>query len=123
MSLALGPVGRKDVPVGTITVPASAFANLLAQLGSRAFGQAEAAAEPSQALPGYLYKEGDLTVDPGDPAQRAARLLVMLGETSLPVTRRRPRWTPTEADEFYDALDLAELDLLETEGIAVEYDD
>src|SRR5438128_1945548 len=52
MSLALGSAGRQTVPVGAsqTPVPTSAVANLIGQLGSRAFAQAEAAAEPSEAL-------------------------------------------------------------------------
>jgi hypothetical protein len=123
MSMALGPAGRTSVPVGTASVPASAFANLLGQLGSRAFGQAEAAAEPTEALPGYLYKEGALAVDPAAPEQRAARLLEILGEAvPLPPIRTKPGTMFTETDEYYDSLDIAELDLLEMEGGDLEFD-
>ncbi len=124
MSLALGPAGRKNVPVGAsgTPVPVSAFANLLSILGSRAFGQAEASAAPSEALPSYLYKEGALVVDPADPVQRAAHLLEMLGEAAA-IERSVPRRKLTEADEYYDAIDIAELDESYMEGNALEFDD
>ena len=122
MSMALGSAGRQDVAVGDTSVPASAFANLLSVLGSKAFGQAEAWAEPSEDLPDYLYTNGTLVVDPAAPTQRAARLLEMLGEVAVdvpaPVTE-----SFTEADEYYDSLDLAELDSLEMEGEDLEFDE
>lgn len=122
MSLALGSAGRKDVPVGGTAVPASAFANLVGTLGTKAFTKAEAAAEPSEDLPQYLYSNGSLTVDPAVPSQRAARLLEMLGEVSVrPSHVVRPAFT--EADEYYDELDMAELDILEMEGADLEYDE
>lgn len=124
MSLAMGSAGRQTVPVGAsqTPVPTSAVANLIGQLGSGAFAQAEAVAEPSEALPAYLYKEGQLAVDPGAPEQRAARLLEMLSETTYTAPRRvasRPMYT--EADEFYDAIDIAELEELDTEGDGLEF--
>jgi hypothetical protein len=124
MSMALGPAGRKDVPVGGTSVPVAAFANLLSALGSKAFAQAEAWAEPSEDLPDYLYKNGTLAVDPAVPAQRAAVLLEMLGQAAArtPVAPRVSRPEFTEADEYYDALDMAELDFLEMEGND-EFDD
>jgi hypothetical protein len=124
MSLALGSAGRQSVPVGAsqTPVPTSAVANLIGQLGSRAFAQAEAAAEPSEALPAYLYKEGQLVVDPGAPEQRAARLLEMLSETTYTAPARVPsRPMYTEADEFYDAIDIAELEELDMEGDGLEF--
>lgn len=124
MSLALGSAGRQTVPVGAsqTPVPTSAVANLIGQLGSRAFAQAEAVAEPSEALPAYLYREGQLVVDPGAPEQRAARLLEMLSERTYAAPRRvssRPMYT--EADEFYDAIDIAELEELDMEGDGLEF--
>jgi hypothetical protein len=127
MSMALGPVGNKNVSVGPAgtSVPVSAFANLLSTLGARAFGQAEAAAEPSEALPGYLYNEGTLAVDPAVPEQRAARLLELLGEAeeseALAVPGRISMLT--EADEYYDAVDIADLDSVDLEGNDLELDD
>lgn len=122
MSLALGSAGKKDVPVGGTPVPASAFANLVGTLGTKAFTQAEATAEPSEDLPAYLYSNGTLTVDPAVPSQRAARLLEMLGEVSVRPSRIvRPAFT--EADAYYDELDLAELDMLEMEGADLEFDE
>jgi hypothetical protein len=124
MSLALGSAGRKDVPINGTPVPASAFANLVSTVGSKAFTKAEAVAEPSEDLPDYLYKNGSLLVDPAVPSQRAARLLEMLGEAAItPPPPRVVRRTFTEADEYYDELDLAELDILETEGASFEYDE
>jgi hypothetical protein len=120
--LVLGDVGGKDVSVGGTSVPVSAFANLVGTLGSKAFAQAEATAEPSEDLPDYLYSRGALTVDPAVPSQRAARLLEMLGEVALR-TPRVPKQVFSEADEYYDALDIAELDFLETEGSDFEFDD
>jgi hypothetical protein len=127
MSMALGPAGAKNVPVGPggTAVPVSAFANLLSTLGSRAFGQAEAAAQPSEALPRYLYKEGAIAVDPAIPEQRAARLLELLGEAAeaeaLAVPRRLSMLT--EADEYYDELDITELESFDLEGNDFELDD
>jgi hypothetical protein len=122
MSMSLGGAGRKDVSVGGTAVPASAFANLVSTVGSKAFTKAEAAAEPSEDLPEYLYSNGNLTADPAIPSERAARLLEMLGEAAIPPARMaRPSFS--EADEYYDSLDLAELDFLETEGHDFEFDD
>jgi hypothetical protein len=63
-------------------------------------------------------------VDPAVPAQRAAVLLEMLGQAAArtPVAPRVSRPEFTEADEYYDALDMAELDFLEMEGND-EFDD
>jgi len=83
MSMALGSAGRKDVSVGGNSVPASAIANLVSTLGSKAFAKAEAVAEPSEDLPDYLYNNGVLAVDPAVPSQRAARLLEMFGEVAV----------------------------------------
>jgi hypothetical protein len=122
MSMSLGGAGRKDVSVGGTAVPASAFANLVSTVGSKAFTKAEAAAEPSEDLPEYLYSNGNLAADPAIPAERAARLLEMLGEAAIPPARiARPSFS--EADEYYDSLDLAELDFLETEGYDFEFDE
>jgi hypothetical protein len=122
MSMALGSAGRKDIPVGNSSVPVSAFANLLSALGSKAFGQAEAFAEPSESLPDYLYKGGTLAVDPAVPSQRAAALLERLGEVAIPTVRPRGSML-SGADEYYDELDAAELDLMELEGANYEFDD
>jgi hypothetical protein len=120
MSMALGSAGRKDVSVGGNSVPASAVAGLVGTLGSKAFTKAEAMAEPSEDLPGYLYNNGVLAVDPAVPSERAARLLEMFGEVAV----REPRIPAfTGADEYYDALDMAELDFIETEGNDLEFDD
>jgi hypothetical protein len=121
MSMALGSSGRKDVPVGNSSVPVSAFANLLGVLGSKAFGQAEASAEPSESLPDYLYKDGDLQADPADRSARAAVLLERLGEVAIATPRPAPRFAFSEADEYYDELDAAELDLMEMEGAGYEF--
>ena len=123
MSMALGSAGRKDIPVGGTNVPVSAFANLIGMLGAKAFGQSEALAEPSESLPPYLYREGKLQADPADPAERAAVLLERLGEVAVPVSRSVARTSFTEADEYYDELDAAELDLMEMEGAGDEFDE
>src|SRR5262249_8447453 len=105
MSMALGSAGRKDIPVGNTAVPVSAFANLLSVLGSKAFGQAEALAEPSESLPEYLYREGTLLADPAERSQRAAVLLERLGEAAMPTARPiTVRRMVTEVDEYYDEL-------------------
>jgi hypothetical protein len=127
MSMALGPAGRKDVPVGGTPVPVGAFANLLTQLGSHAFGQAEATAEPTSTLPRYLYStENVLVADPSNPVERAGVLLQRLGEAWLPTAPARvvpQQRLLTEADEYYDAIDIAELDSLEMEVNDLELDD
>ncbi|SIO69253.1 hypothetical protein SAMN05444172_5536 [Burkholderia sp. GAS332] len=126
MSMVLGPnAGSASVPVGRsgTQVPVSAFANLLGSLASKAFSQTEAMAAPSSRLPEYLYQEGVLAVDPANPDQRAERLMALMQE-SVP---RRARAMPaqlTEADEFYDQLDAAELiELIEEEGGDLELDE
>jgi hypothetical protein len=123
MSMALGPAGRKDVPVGAAgtPVPVSAFASLLSVLGSRAFGQSEASTEPSEMLPAYLYKEGELAVDPAVSEQRAARVLELLDEAVVAFPPRRSMLT--EADEYYDVIDIAELDSVDLEGGDLEFDE
>jgi hypothetical protein len=90
-------------------------------LGSKAFGQAEASAEPSESLPDYLYKDGDLQADPADRSARAAVLLERLGEVAIATPRPAPRFAFSEADEYYDELDAAELDLMEMEGAGYEF--
>jgi hypothetical protein len=121
-AMALGSAGRTDIPVGGTPIPASAFANLLSVLGSKAFAKAESIAEPSEDLPEYLYTNGTLAVDPTVPSDRAGQLLKMLGEASVEMP---PAYGTefTESDEDYDALDIAELELLEAEGYDVELDD
>jgi hypothetical protein len=125
MAMALQGAGKKSVPMGAAgtPVPTSAVANVLSVLGSKAFAQAEAAAEPSEAYPVYLYKEGRLTLDPADSEQRAARVLELLGETAY--VRPAPRSTPryTEMDEFYDAIDIAELEEIELEAMDPELEE
>jgi hypothetical protein len=116
MSLALGPAGKKEVSVGGTSVPASAVANLVGTLGSKAFTKAEADAEPSRDLPSYLYRNGALAADPGDPSSRAGVLLTRIGEAALLSESRIPRATFTEADEYYDELDMAELAAFESDG-------
>ena len=123
MAMALGPAGRKDIPVGNTSVPVSAFANLISALGSKAFAQAEAFAEPSESLPEYLYKDGKLMADPAERSERAAVLLERLGEIAIPTARLLPRSAISEADEYYDELDAAELDLMEMEGGSYEFDE
>jgi hypothetical protein len=123
MSMALGSAGRKDIPVGNTNVPVSAFANLISTLGAKAFGQAEALAEPSESLPEYLYKEGKLQADPADPSERAAVLLQRLGEVAVAAPRAVTRTGYGEADEYYDELDATELDLMEMEGAGYEFDE
>jgi hypothetical protein len=122
MSMALGSAGRKDVSVGGNSVPASAIANLVGSLSSKAFVKAEAETEPSEDLPGYLYSNGKLAVDPAVPSERAARLLEMFGEVAMrPPRMVRPAFT--EADEYYDELDMAELHSIEMEGNELEFND
>lgn len=113
MALALGSAGRRTVPVGAAgtEVPVSSFANLLGTLGQHAFAQSESIHPPAQGFPEYLYRGGELAVDPASPEQRAGRLMELLSET-MPVPAARPSRL-TEADEFYDEYDelyLAELD-------------
>jgi hypothetical protein len=124
MAMTLQSAGRKDIPVGDTPVPVSAFANLIGTLGSKAFGQAEALADPSESLPEYLYKDGTLLVDPAERSMRAAVLLQRLGEVAMPTPRPVRRTSMlTEADEYYDELDAIELDLMEMEGSDYEFDD
>jgi hypothetical protein len=124
MSLALGPSGKKEIPVGGTSVPPSAVANLVGTLGSKAFTKAEADTEPSRDLPAYLYRNGTLAADPGDPAARAGVLLTRIGEVALSSEARIPVRTGfTEADEYYDELDMAELAELDSEGVDLEFDD
>lgn len=125
MSLALGPSGKKDVSVGGTAVPASAVANLISTVASRAFAQAESDTEPTNQLPAYLYRNGVLTVDPGDPAARAGALLTRIGEAaemqSSPMPVRRVSYNA--ADAYYDELDMAELEAMDVEGEEdVEFD-
>jgi hypothetical protein len=129
MSLALGSAGRSTVQAGSsrTPVPASAFANLLSTLASRVFNQAEASAEPTEGYPTYLHKSGVLAVDPALPEARAGRLLEMLAEVSYvprstrQTTQRRQMYT--EADEYYDEIDGAELAAINLEGSDYELDE
>jgi hypothetical protein len=99
-------------------------ANLVGTLGSKAFTKAEADTEPSRDLPAYLYRNGTLAADPGDPAARAGVLLTRIGEVALSSEARIPVRTGfTEADEYYDELDMAELAELDSEGVDLEFDD
>ena len=127
MAMSLGPVGRKEIQVGGAAVPTSAFANLGGVLAAKAFAKAEISADPSESLPDYLYTDGKLSIDPGIPSQRAARLLEMLGEASMSAPRPHGRATSIssgasfyEADAYYDELDLAELDRAELDFIELD---
>lgn len=125
VSMILGGAGTSAIPVAGKQVPPAAFANALSTLGAKAFGQAEAIATPSGQLPEYLLVEGAPVVDPGAPEQRAFRLMELLGEGVTPPPRapRARRLGMTEADEFYDELDAAELLELIDEGADIELDE
>jgi hypothetical protein len=126
MSMVLGPrAGSPTVPVGPsgTEIPVSAFANLIGRLASKAFSQTEAWMTPSNSLPTYLYQEGVLAVDPANPDQRAERLMELMQE-GVPRRTRAMQRQLTEADEFYDELDAAELiELIDAEEGDFEFDE
>ena len=67
------PAGRAGTPV-----PATAFAGLLSALAREAESEA-LADQDGESVPAYLVgPTGELLVDPGDPDQRARRLLALL---------------------------------------------
>jgi hypothetical protein len=126
MAMSLGNAGKQNIEVGSTEVPVSAFANLGSVLAGKAFRQAELGSEPTEDLPAYLYTEGALTVDPGAPSERAARLLIMLGDSFEPLPssgNASNSVSLSEADSYYDALDVAELGFLDAEGLDAEGED
>ena len=128
MAMMMGQAGRRDIPVGGKPVPVGAFTNLLGVLANQAAAE-HTATVPNGGSPGYLSDyAGQPVVDPAVDEQRAQVLWEMLREADA--GRRRPRnGSPRRAlyrveerlpderlyerrldDEFFDMLELAELD-------------
>lgn len=80
LSMAMGRMGARAVPVGRTPVPPAAFANLLSTLAARTAAEAHAtAAGEEQGVPSYLLgPDGEAVVDPTLPEERAGRLLGLL---------------------------------------------
>lgn len=102
-SLAGGQNRAIPVGAGGTPVPASAFAGLLGALGREA--EAETGSFSGEAVdspPAYLMNSaGQFVVDPGDPDQRAARLLQML-QAAPPMLRRPLPEALDEGEAFED---------------------
>lgn len=127
MGMALGPAGRRSVPVAGRPVPAAAFTNLLGVLANQAAAEHHAAtAADSGGVPSYLLDAaGEFIVDPTDPAQRAEVLLGRLAaaeilesrESEDRYERHEVSWDPEQEEALalealYDEMELAEAEEL-----------
>lgn len=111
LAMALGRAGNPTVPVGGAQAPAGAFGNLIGSLAGRALTEHHAVVAGETGMPGYLLDaDGAAVVDPTDPAARADRLLEVLAAAPPdPVDLDEDEPVPDEFDEYWDELDLAEL--------------
>lgn len=118
MSMMMGALGRQNVQVGSTPVPVGAFSNLLGMLANRASAESNAMqSTESEAVPEYLTSEnGELRCDIANPEARADVLWELLQEnyrSDLESDAGEFENTDEsmENDEFYDALELAEMDI------------
>lgn len=79
--MALGPLGRKNVPVGETPIPLGAFANLIGVLAANAASEYNAAVDSAhEGVPSYLVdSDGNLKCDLTEPHERAQVLWETLG--------------------------------------------
>lgn len=119
------PLGRSTVPVGAAQtpVPVGAIAGLISKLAGEAAAEAIVPADEAESVPGYMIDAtGDLIGDPALDRDRAARIWNLLNDAqaqrllSAIVPLAPPRGRPAkaadferESQNFYDALDLAEI--------------
>ena len=83
-SMAMGPMGRSQVPVGGTQVPVSAFANMLGVLANQAAAeQHRLTAGEASGMPAYLVDAtGEAIGDPLDSVSRAEVLFTRLTEAA-----------------------------------------
>lgn len=125
MAMLMGQAGRRNIPVGNTQAPVGAFTNLLSVLANQAAAEYNAIAPTRGGSPRYFEDfAGEATGDPAVAEHRAAALWELLQETSLEQRRsyagdsRRRAYREDEReldereldDQFYDAMDLTELD-------------
>jgi hypothetical protein len=125
MAMLLGQAGRQNIPVGNTPVPVGAFTNLLGVLANQAAAEYNAIApRRGESLRYFEDFAGEPKGDPAVAEHRAAALLELLQEAGLEQRRssisgsRRRAYSEDEReldereldDQFYDAMDLTELD-------------
>jgi hypothetical protein len=83
-SMAMGSMGRQNVPVGGRSVPVSAFSNLLGVLAGKAEAEVAQATAARSAVPEYMADyAGEAKGDPAVEEHRAAALYELLNQESL----------------------------------------
>jgi hypothetical protein len=114
-SMAMGPMGRSNVPVGGTQVPVTAFTNLLSTLVGKAEAEYNASMANQSSVPSYMR---DYAGQPkGDPAiaQHRAEALFELLEASEAAESAEA----SEAAEFESESEFAESEM---EALHAEYD-
>jgi hypothetical protein len=111
-SMALGSLGRANIPVGGTNVPVSAFTNLLSTLAGRAEAEYNASMLPGQtSVPRYMQDyAGEAKGDPAVAEHRAEALYELLESAES----GSEGWETTEASETIEAQ--------EWEAIEAEYE-
>jgi hypothetical protein len=122
-SMALGPLGKPNIPVGGMSVPVSAFSNLLGVLAGRAEAEYNASVSSARGdVPKYMQDyAGEAKGDPAIPEHRAGALYELLEFESEQESEQESSES-AEASEFarmeremeafqaeYDAMELQEL--------------
>ena len=119
------PLGRSTVPIGPgqTPVPVGGIAGLIGKLAGEAAAEAIMPADEAESVPGYMMDAaGDLVGDPALDRDRAARIWNLLNDGQaqrllsaiVPMAAPRGRFAEAhdfgrESQDFYDALDLAEI--------------
>lgn len=112
LALSLGSHGRQSIQVspGSPKVPVGGFMNLLSTLANRAAADADALAESSPDSTAYLQDaDGEFTVDPAVPEQRAEALYRMLMNSANEVLLAEAEAGNFEYVDDDDALDYEDL--------------
>jgi hypothetical protein len=120
-SMALGAMGKPNIPVGGTPVPVGAFGNLLKVLSGRMEAEYNAVTARSEAAPEWLQDYSGLPkrgVDPAQSETRAAELLEMLEASEASESEQESESEGAEAEAAseqemaiqaeYDAIELAE---------------
>lgn len=83
-AMALGPAGRRDVPVEGTPVPPAAFANLLSVLAGQAAREQSDVTDGGEDIPEYLLDGGgEVKCDVAVPEERAEALRDMLARADI----------------------------------------
>ncbi len=131
LAMALGSSGKRNTRIGAQSVPSGAIANLLGVLANRATEEYNAAMSyEGESIPSYLLDaEGEFVVDPAVPEARAAVVWGLLEQAAweramnAEADDEDDEWYDEDAsddeededdeDAFYDAMDIADLYLVE----------